>query len=169
MFERVFGLKEHGTTIRRESLGGLVTFLALSYILFVQPVILSNSNMVEPMNAGGVFVATCLCSALACFLMGIWANLPVALAPAMGHNVFFALTVCGVAAVGGMGWTWREALAANFIGGAIFVLLAATRLQTALIRAIPDSLKHAIAVGIGLLIAFVGLQMGGVVVANPAV
>jgi len=169
MFERVFGLKQRGTTIRRESLGGLVTFLALSYILFVQPVILSNSNMVEPMNAGGVFVATCLCSALACFLMGIWANLPVALAPAMGHNVFFALTVCGVASVGGMGWTWREALAANFIGGAIFVLLAATRLQTALIRAIPDSLKHAIAVGIGLLIAFVGLQMGGVVVANPAV
>ncbi len=169
MLERLFGLRAHGTTLRHEALGGVVTFLALSYILFVQPVILSDPNMVEPMNPGGVFVATCLCSALACFLMGIWANLPVALAPAMGHNVFFAITVCGAAAVGGMGWSWQEALAANFLGGAVFVLLAAIGLQDTLIRAIPDSLKHAIAVGIGLMIAFVGFQMGGVVVANPVV
>jgi AGZA family xanthine/uracil permease-like MFS transporter len=166
MLERLFGIRAHGSTVRREVLGGAVTFVALSYILFVQPVILSSDLMASPMDRQGVFVATCVCSALACILMGLWANLPVALAPAMGHNVFFAFTVCGAAA---MAWSWQEALAANLIAGAIFILLAASGLQDALIRGIPDSIKYAIAVGIGLLIAFVGMQWGGLVVDDPAV
>jgi len=166
MLETLFHLREHGTTVRREVLGGVVTFMALSYILFVQPVILSHPLMASPMDREGVFVATCVCSALACILMGLWSNLPVALAPAMGHNVFFALTVCGAAA---LAWSWQAALAANLVAGALFVLLAATGLQDALIRGIPASLKYAIAVGIGLLIAFVGLQWAGIVVDDPAV
>ena len=166
MFEKLFKIQEHGSTLRREVLGGAVTFMALSYILFVQPVILSSPGMSRPMSAEGVFVATCVCSALACILMGVWANLPVALAPAMGHNVFFAFTVCGASA---MAWPWQEALAANLIAGILFILLATTGLQEALIRGIPESLKYAIAVGIGLLIAFVGLQYGGLVVDDPVV
>ncbi|MGD8394327.1 MAG: NCS2 family permease [Candidatus Eiseniibacteriota bacterium] len=166
MLERLFRLRDHQTTVGREVIGGVVTFMALSYILFVQPVILSSGAMTEPMDHGGVFVATCVASALACLLMGLWARLPVALAPAMGHNVFFAFTVCGAAA---MGWGWRQALAANLVAGSLFVLLAAGGLQQALARSIPDSLKYAIAVGIGLLITFVGLQYGGLVVDDPAV
>lgn len=166
MLERLFHLRAHETTARREILGGAVTFVTLSYILFVQPAILSTDLMTPRMDPKGVFVATCVASGLACLLMGLWANLPIAIAPAMGHNVFFAFTVCGAAA---MGWSWQHALAANLIAGSLFVLLAATGLQDALIRGIPASLKYAIAVGIGLLIAFVGMQWGGLVVDDPAV
>ena len=164
MLERIFHLREHDTTVRREILGGAVTFMALSYILFVQPAVLSSGAMATPMDHGAVFVATCVCSALACILMGLWSNLPVALAPAMGHNFFFAFTVCGLAA---MGWSWQEALAANLVAGGLFIVLATTGLQEALIRGIPESLKYAIAVGIGLFIAFVGLMWGGLVVDHP--
>lgn len=166
MLEKLFAIRAHASTVRREVLGGVITFMALSYILFVQPVILSSDLMAAPMSREGVFVATCVCSALACLLMGLWANLPIALAPAMGHNVFFAFTVCGAAA---MAWSWQEALAANLIAGVLFIVLAASGLQEALIRGIPDSIKYAIAVGIGLLIAFIGLQWGGLVVDDPAV
>jgi len=156
MFERLFHLREHDTTVGREVIGGVITFMALCYIVVVQPVVLGNAGM----DHGGVFVATCVCSAFACILMGLWSNLPIALAPAMGHNFFFAFTVCGAVAAGGLGWSWQEALAANLIAGAVFILLASTGLQEALIRGIPDSLKYAIAVGIGLLIAFVGRDTG---------
>jgi AGZA family xanthine/uracil permease-like MFS transporter len=166
MLERLFRLRAHQTTVSREIIGGVVTFMALSYILFVQPVVLSDPKMAKPMDPGGVFVATCVCSGFACVLMGLWSNLPVALAPAMGHNFFFAFTVCGAAA---LGWSWQEALAANLIAGTVFILLTASGLQEALIRGIPDSLKYAIAVGIGLFIAFVGLQWGGLVVDDPYV
>ena len=165
MFERLFHLREHDTTIGREIIGGATTFMALSYIVIVQPVVLSAAGM----SHGGVFVATCVCSAFACIIMGLWSNLPIALAPAMGHNFFFAFTVCGAATMGGMGWAWQEALAANMIAGAVFILLAATGFQEEIIRGIPASLKYAIAVGIGLLIAFIGLQWGGLVVDDPAV
>ncbi|HUW82275.1 MAG TPA: NCS2 family permease [Phycisphaerae bacterium] len=164
MFEKLFGLREHGTTVGREIVGGAATFMALSYIIFVQPVVLGMAGM----DPGAVMVATCVCSALACVLMGLTANLPVALAPAMGHNFFFAFTVCGVVTAGGLGWTWQEALAANLIAGVVFLVLAAAGFQQALARAIPESLKYAIAVGIGLLIAFVGLRWGGIVVHEPA-
>lgn len=160
MLDRLFHLRERNSTVGREVIGGATTFMALSYIIIVQPVVLSAAGMPK----GGVFVATCVCSALACILMGLWSNLPIALAPAMGHNFFFAFAVCGA-----MGWAWQEALAANLIAGCVFILLAATGLQEALMRGIPDSLKYAIAAGIGLLIAFVGLQWGGIVVDDPAV
>jgi len=159
MIERLFGLERHGTTIGREIAGGTATFMALSYIIFVQPAVLGLAGM----DAGAVMVATCVCSAFACVLMGLSANLPIALAPAMGHNFFFALTVCGL-----MGWAWQEALAANLVAGVLFLLLAAAGFQNVLVRSMPDSLKYAVAVGIGLLITFVGLQWGGIVVHHPA-
>lgn len=166
MLEKLFHLRDRNTTIQREVIGGVVTFMALCYIVFVQPAVLSHEGMAHPMDHGGVFVATCLCSGLACLLMGVWANLPIALAPAMGHNFFFAFTICGAAA---MAWSWQEALAANLIAGALFVLLTLGGLHQTLIRGIPESLKYAIAVGIGLFIAFIGLQWGGLVVDDPAV
>jgi AGZA family xanthine/uracil permease-like MFS transporter len=165
MLERLFHFREHNTTPWREVIGGAATFMAMSYIIMVQPAVLSDPNMATPMPHGGVFVATCVCSAFASILMGLWSNLPVALAPAMGHNFFFAFTVCGAAA---MAWSWQEALAANFIAGVIFILLAATGLQEMLIKGIPASLKYAIAVGIGMFIAFIGLEWAGIVVDDPA-
>ncbi|MCX5649407.1 MAG: NCS2 family permease [Planctomycetota bacterium] len=158
----MFRLREHGTTVGAEIRGGLVTFLTLSYILFVQPAVLSAVGM--PRN--DVFVATCVCSALACFLMGILTNYPFALAPAMGHNFFFAFMVCSAL---GFGFLWPEALLANLIAGAIFLCLSFVGLREAIMQAVPESLKYAIAVGIGLLIAFVGLQYGDIVQNSPAV
>lgn len=164
MLERFFHLRERGTTVGREVMGGAVTFMALSYIIFVQPAILSTTGM----DFGAVMFATCVASAIACVLMGLLANLPVALAPAMGHNVLFAFTVCLPVAKGGFGLTWQEALAANFIAGALFVVLSFVGFRKAVMATLPDSLKYAIAVGIGLLIAMVGLQYGQIVVGNPA-
>ncbi len=155
----MFHLSERGTTAWAEIRGGLVTFLTLSYIVFVQPAVLSDVGM----PAGDVFVATCVCSALACFLMAFAANYPFALAPAMGHNVFFAYTVCLA-----MGIPWQAALLANLIAGAAFLVLSFAGLREAVMRAVPDALKYAIAVGIGLLIAFSGLQWGGIVQNSPA-
>ncbi len=164
MLERLFHIQERQSTVPREVIGGTVTFMALSYIIFVQPAILATTGM----DFGAVMFATCIASALACVLMGLLANLPVALAPAMGHNVLFAFTVCLPLAAGGFGLTWQQALAANFIAGALFLLLSFVGLREAVIAAMPDSLKYAIAVGIGLLIAMVGLQYGQIVVGNPA-
>jgi len=160
----MFQLHERGATVGGEIRGGLVTFLTLSYILFVQPAVLSAAGMPH----GDVFFATCVASALACFLMGLLANYPFALAPAMGHNFFFAFMVCAAAPVG-MGFTWQQALMANLIAGSVFLLLSFLGLREAVMRAVPDGLKYAIAVGIGLLIAFVGLQYGGLVQNSPAV
>ncbi|MFO8015335.1 MAG: NCS2 family permease [Phycisphaerae bacterium] len=155
----MFHLSERGATPWGEIRGGLVTFLTLSYIVFVQPAVLSDVGM----PAGDVFVATCVCSALACFLMAFAANYPFALAPAMGHNFFFAYTVCLA-----MGIAWPAALLANLIAGAAFLVLSFAGLREAVMRAVPDALKYAIAVGIGLLIAFSGLQWGGIVQNSPA-
>lgn len=169
MLERLFELKQRQTTVGREVLGGAVTFMALSYIIFVQPAIMSMAGTKDnPLDFGAVMFATCVASAVACVLMGVLANLPVALAPAMGHNVLFTFTVCLAAAKGGFGLTWQQALAANFIAGALFLLLSFVGLREAILRAMPDSLKYAIAVDIGLLIAMVGLQYGQIVVDNPA-
>lgn len=121
------------------------------------------------MDFGAVLAATCLASAFATLIMALYANYPIALAPGMGHNVFFAFTVCGAVASGGMGLPWQTALAAVFVSGVVFLLLSRFGFRERLLNAIPDSQKHAIAVGIGLLIAFVGMQWAGIVVARPGV
>lgn len=158
MFARFFKFQENGTTLRREVAGGVSTFMTLAYIIFVQPVVMHAAGM----DLEAVLVATCLSSALATFIMGVFANYPIALAPAMGHNFFFTYTV-----VLALGYTWQQALGAIFIAGSLFILLSTVGLREKLINALPNSLKHAIAVGIGLLLAMVGLQWSGVVVDNP--
>lgn len=158
--KRFFKLEANGTDIRTEALGGVTTFLTMSYIVFLQPAVLSAAGM----DKGAVLAATCLSSALATLLMGLLANYPIALAPAVGHNVFFAVIVCGT-----MGYAWPVALGAVFISGSVFILLSLFGIWDGLVAAIPDSLKFSIAVGIGLLIANVGLQYGGLVVDDPVV
>lgn len=165
MLERVFHLQASGTTVRTEVLAGATTFLALSYILFVQPAVLSSTGM----DFGSVMTATCLASAFATLVMGLSANYPIALAPAMGHNVYFAFTVCGAVAAGGMGLPWRTALGAVFVSGLVFLGLSRFGFREVLLNAVPDSLKQAIAAGIGLMIAFIGLQWAGLVVARPGI
>ena len=162
-----FRIEENGSTPGREIIGGATTFVALSYIIFVQPAVL-GSCPTGPMDKSAVMFATCLFSGLACILMGLWAKLPIALAPAMGHNFFFAFTVCGIAGPGAFGLTWQEALAANFTAGILFLLLSFAGLRTAVMNAIPQSLKLSIAAGIGLLIAFIGLEWAGIIVGHPA-
>ena len=159
--ERRFELRARGTSVRTELVAGATTFLTLSYILFVQPSLLSSPAC--GMDAGGVLFATCVASALACFLMAFLANHPIALAPAMGTNFFFVFAVCA-----GMGYTWRQALAANFLAGLAFLALVPFGFREAVMEAVPEPLKHAIAAGIGLLIALVGLEWGGLVVDHPA-
>lgn len=158
LLERLFHLEEKGTTVRIELLGGMTTFMTMSYIIFVQPAILSGSGM----DRGAVMTATCLSAALATVLMGLLANYPIALAPGMGLNVFFAVTVCA-----GMGYSWQTALGAVFISGCLFILLSLFGIWKTLVNSVPDSLKHAIAVGIGLFITLIGLEYGGLVVASP--
>jgi AGZA family xanthine/uracil permease-like MFS transporter len=163
--ERIFQLLKNNTTIKTEITAGITTFITLSYIIFVQPAVLSTTGM----DFGAVMTATCLASAFATFLMGIYANYPIALAPAMGHNFYFAFAVCGPVAAGGMGYRWETALGAVFVSGLLFILLTKFGFREMLLNAIPQSLKHAIAVGIGLLIAFVGLQWAGIVVDAPGI
>lgn len=158
--EKTFHLQENQTDVKTEFLGGLTTFMTMSYIIFVQPAIMGGIGM----NTGAVMVATCLASAIATLLTGLLANYPIAQAPAMGHNVFFAVTVCGL-----MGYTWQVALGASFISGCLFTLLALLGMAGKLVDIVPDSLKQAIAAGIGLLIALIGLEYAGLVVATPGV
>ncbi|MCK4546576.1 MAG: NCS2 family permease [Candidatus Eisenbacteria sp.] len=158
MLERLFKLSENGTDIRSEVVGGSTTFATMAYIIFVQPAVLSAAGM----DFGAVMVATCISSAVACFAMAFLANYPVALAPAMGHNFYFTFTVCVA-----MGVPWQKALAAVFVAGAIFMVLSVFRFRSIILSVIPRSLQSAIAVGIGLLIAFVGLQWAGLVVDAP--
>jgi AGZA family xanthine/uracil permease-like MFS transporter len=158
MLERFFKFQENGTTLRREIAGGVTTFMTMAYIIFVQPVVLAAAGM----DLESVLVATCLSSALATFLIGILANYPIAQAPAMGHNFFFTYVV-----VLTLGYTWQQALGTIFISGSIFLILAVAGLWDKLITSLPASLKSAIAVGIGLLIAMVGMQWSGIVVDNP--
>jgi AGZA family xanthine/uracil permease-like MFS transporter len=158
VLERLFRLADNRTTVRAEVIAGITTFLTMAYIIFVQPTVLSAAGM----DFGAVLVATCIASAIGTLLMGLLANYPIAVAPAMGHNFFFAFTVCV-----GMQVPWQVALGAVAVAGTLFVLTAGIGLRERLITAIPDSLKHGIAVGIGLLVAFIGLQWGGVVIGAP--
>ena len=156
--DSLFHLTERATSIRTEVLAGVTTFSALAYIIFVQPAVLSACGM----DFGAVMVATCVSSAIATLLMAWFANYPIAVAPAMGHNFFFAYSV-----VLGMAVPWQVALGGVAVAGILFVLTAGIGLRERLITAIPTSLKYAITVGIGLLIAMVGLQWAGVIVDSP--
>ena len=148
-------LKKAGTDIKTEIIAGFTTFLAMAYILAVNPNILGAANM----DTGAVFTATALSSAIATLVMGIFANLPFALAPGMGLNAFLAYTVCLT-----MGYSWQFALTAIFCEGIIFLLLTFFNVREAIVNSIPANLKKAIGVGIGLFIAFIGLQNAGIIV-----
>ena len=169
MFEKVFKLKENKTTVRVELLAGFTTFLAMAYILVINPQILGtviNTPGNPEAYLGQLVFVTALSGAFGSILMGILGNLPVALAPGMGMNAFFAFTVAAPVAMGGMGFTWQQALATVFLSGIIFILITATGLREKVIRAIPNSLKAAVGVGIGFFIAFIGLQKSGIIVPN---
>ena len=156
--DALFALSENRTSVRTEVLAGTTTFLTLAYIIFVQPALLASVGM----DFGAVFVATCVASAVATLMMAFFANYPIAVAPAMGHNFYFAFTV-----IVAMEVPWQVALGGVAVAGLLFILTAGIGLRERLITAIPTSLKHAIAVGIGLLIAMVGLQWAGIVVDSP--
>lgn len=160
MIEKLFGLEAHGTTLRREIVAGITVFFTMAYILFVNPQILKAAGM----DAGAVFMATCLSAALTTLLMGLYANLPVALAPGMGQNAYFAFT-----AVPLLAGDWRLALGCVFLSGIAFVAISASPLREWLINAIPLSQKRAIGAGIGFFLALIGLNNAGVVVAGHGV
>ena len=159
MLEKLFGLKEHNTSVRRELVAGFTNFMTISYIIFVQPSILSQSGM----DAGAVMFATCISSAIATFFMAFLTNYPVVLAPGMGLNAYFAFEVCL-----GSGLPWQEALGIVFIAGLLFSILSFVGIREAIMNAVPTSLQNAIAIGIGLFIAFIGLQMSGIITKHPA-
>lgn len=157
--EKFFKLKERGTSVRTELIAGLTTFLAMAYILAVNPSILSAAGM----DAGSVFTATALSSAIATLVMAFVANLPFALAPGMGLNAFLAYTVCL-----GMGKSWQFALTAVFVEGIIFIILTAFNVREAIVNSIPRTLKNAISVGIGIFIAFIGLQNAKIIIGDAS-
>ena len=159
MLEKLFKLKEKKTNVRTELLAGLTTFLAMAYILAVNPSVLSASGM----DSNSIFLATAISSGIACILMGLLANYPVALSAGMGTNALFAYTLCL-----GAGYTWQEGLAIVFISGIIFVLITVTGVRKIVINAIPKSMKLAIGAGIGFFVAFIGLKNAGIVIASDA-
>lgn len=159
MLEKLFHLKENNTTVRTEVIAGITTFMTMAYILAVNPNLLSASKM----DATAVLIATCLASFIGTLAMALLANYPFALAPGMGLNAYFAFTVCGT-----MGYSWKVALVAVFIEGIIFIVLSLTNVREAVFNAIPMSLKKGVGAGIGLFIAFIGLQGAHIVVDNSS-
>ena len=157
--ERYFGINGDNTTIKTEIVAGITTFLTMAYIIFVNPNVLADAGM----DKGAVFVATCVAAAVGCFIMGIYARLPVALAPGMGLNAFFTYGV-----VLGMGYAWQTALGAVFLSGCVFVLLSLFKIREAIINAIPNSLKNGVVAGIGAFLAFIALQSAGIIVNHDA-
>lgn len=159
MLEKVFHLKENNTNVRTEVIGGITTFMTMAYILAVNPNLLSAAGM----DPTAVLIATCLASFIGTIIMALMANYPFALAPGMGLNAYFAFTVCGT-----MGYSWQVALMAVFIEGIIFIILSLTNVREAIFNAIPANLKKGVGAGIGLFIAFIGLQDGKIVVNNDS-
>ena len=157
---KLFGIDPNNTTIRKEIVAGITTFLTMSYILAVNPTIFS---MLDGMPGGAVFTSTALAAIIGCLAMAFWGKLPFGLAPGMGLNAFFVYSVCL-----GMGYAWQFALTAVLLEGIIFILLTITNVREAIVNAIPAVLRDAIGAGIGLFIAFIGLSSAGVVVANEA-
>ena len=162
--EKFFRLKEHGTTVKTEIIAGITTFLAMAYILAVNPSMLGAAGM----NTAGVFVATALSAAFATVIMAFWANYPIALASGMGLNAYFAYTVCGSLSAQGFEDPWRIALTAILVEGIIFIILSAFKFRETLVNSIPENLKYGITAGIGLFISIVGLKGAGVIVANES-
>ncbi|MBQ1939413.1 MAG: NCS2 family permease [Alistipes sp.] len=160
MLKKLFGFDSAKHNVRTEVLAGITTFLTMSYILAVNP---NMFKELEGMPGGAVFTSTALAAIVGTLVMALWGKLPFALAPGMGLNAFFVYTVCM-----GMGYSWQFALTAVLIEGLIFILLTVTNVREAIVNAIPGALKNAIGAGIGLFIAFVGLQNAGVIVNNPA-
>jgi len=159
MLERLFKLQAHGTTVRKEVVAGITTFLTMAYIIVVNPGILSSTGM----DFGAVFVATCLAAAIGTLIMGLWANYPIALAPGMGLNAFFSFSV-----VGSMGYSWQVALGAVFLSGLIFFALSIFKVREWIINSIPMSLRFGISAGIGFFLALIALKNAGIVIDHPA-
>ena len=159
MLEKLFGFNPRETRVRTEILAGITTFLTMAYILAVNPNILAATGM----DKGALFTTTVIASAFATLLMAFYAKLPFGLAPGMGLNAFFAYTVCLT-----LGYTWQFALTAVLLEGIIFILLTVTNLREKIVDALPLSLRNAIGAGIGLFIAFIGLQNAGIIVNNDA-
>src|SRR5579863_3004590 len=158
-FDRFFALSKSGSNLRTEFIAGLTTFLTMVYIVFVNPQILGNAGM----DKGAVFVATCIAAAVSTTVMALYANYPIALAPGMGLNAFFAFTV-----VLTMKYTWQQALAAVFCSGVIFFLISVFRIREYIINSIPRNLKFAISAGVGLFLGIIALEESKIVVASPA-
>jgi len=159
VMEKFFNLKAQGTDVRTELLAGVTTFLTMAYIIFVNPSILGDAGM--PKDA--VFVATCIAAAIGTLVMGLYANYPIALAPGMGLNAYFAYSV-----VKGMGFTWEAALGAVFISGCLFILVSVFRIREMIVNGIPHSVRTAITAGIGLFLAIISLKNCGIIAASPA-
>lgn len=158
MFDSYFKLSEHGSNLRTELIAGVTTFLAMAYIIFVNPEILSASGM----DRNSVFVATCLVSAIGSLIMGLYANYPITVAPGMGLNAYFSYTV-----VGTLGYSWQVALGAVFISGLLFLIISVLPVREWIVNSIPRSQKMAISAGIGFLLGIVALESAGVIVAHP--
>ena len=159
VLENFFSVSEHQTSIEKEILAGVTTFITMAYIIFVNPQMMAQAGM----DYGAIFVGTCLAAAVACLFMGLFANWPVGLAPGMGLNAFFTYTV-----VGEMGYSWEVALGAVFIAGILFFIMSITPLRRWMLDSIPLNLRIAMGAGVGLFIGFIGLKNGGIIVANGA-
>ncbi|TRX56965.1 NCS2 family permease [Thalassomonas sp. M1454] len=159
MFEKLFKLSQHNTSVRQEIIAGFTTFLTMAYIIFVNPSMLAMTGM----DAGAVFVATCLAAAIGCLIMGLYANYPIALAPGMGLNAFFTFTV-----VMELGYTWNVALGGVFISGVVFTLLSVFKVREWIINSIPHALRFGIAAGIGMFLALIALKSSGFIVGSQA-
>ncbi|MBE8558508.1 NCS2 family permease [Vibrio cyclitrophicus] len=159
ILEKLFKIKAHGSSVKDELMGGVTTFATMAYIIFVNPQIMAASGM----DAGAVFVATCIGAAIGCLLMGLFANWPVGLAPGMGLNAFFSFTV-----VSEMGYSWEVALGAVFISGILFVGMSFYKVRQWIIESIPVSLRYSMTAGVGLFLGLIGLKTAGIVVENTA-
>ena len=159
MIESFFRLEEHNTTLWREVGAGFTTFITMAYIIFVNPQMMAAAGM----DQGASFVATCFAAALACLVMGVYANWPVGLAPGMGLNAFFTYTI-----VAEMGYSWNVALGAVFIAGVLFVVMSVTPLRGWILGSIPMSLRIGMGAGVGLFIGMIGLQSGGIIADHPS-
>ena len=159
LLDRLFKLRAKGTTAGTELIAGVTTFITMVYIIFVNPQMMAMTGM----DHGAAFVGTCLAAALACYIMGFYANWPVGLAPGMGLNAFFTFTV-----VGEMGYSWQVALGAVFIAGVLFFIMSVTRLRRWMMDSIPLNMRIAMGAGVGLFVGYIGLKSGGIIVANDA-